>query len=144
MSVTFNLSSEFTFAQRPFGDTPFDSPSWETFHEQSAELDGEFNVANSNAHYILSEILNLGSDVEAWGSIDPSTVLMRTSYVNVDTGVTPERVSQGTYIDDNGVGPGCALLDMGRHRGQVESYVTRLRRLAEIAIEREAPEILWG
>ena len=112
---------------------------------RQATEDGEFNVANGNAIYIVQDLLNLSCEEVYGGSIDPSTALMRLAVVfDTASGVIEPSTSQAVRLTAEGVGLGCTVVNMGRSQRQIDSYAERLRRLAEIAIERGAPEIYWG
>jgi len=121
-----------------------DWPQRNALEAREQRDDGEFNVSNANARYIVRELLGLGAEDVHCGSIGPTTVLMRTTHVEPARGAVAPSESRGVHITSEGVGPGCRVIDMGRSAGQCASYVTRLRRLAEIAIERGAPSITWG
>ena len=107
--------------------------------------DGEFNVASANARYIVQDLLNLSCEEVDGGSLDPTTVLMRCATVfDTSRGIEQPSTSQGVRLTAEGVGLGCMVVNAGRSQRQCDSYVDRLRRLAEIALERGAPEIYWG
>jgi len=148
MSVTFSMSHEFTTVERYTGalESDADFDAYDAYLESKCRIDGEFNVANGNAYYILQEILNMGgAEVECYGSLPTTTVLMRVSlFLRAEAGVVKASESQAVRMDENGVGLGCKVIDCGRTLGQIESYVSRLKKLAEIAAERGAPEIQWG
>lgn len=112
--------------------------------DREAADDSEMNVSNGNAVYIVRDILNLTSEDVNGGSLDPSTILLRTSYVNTTDGVEAESEAQAVHLSEEGVSLGCRVINMGRTLRQCDSYVLRLRRLAEMAIERGAPSIHWG
>lgn len=115
------------------------------YFAREAQDDGEVNVANANAAYIVQDLLNLPHTEVYGGSLDPSTVLMRLAVVfNPGAGVVERSESQAVRLDENGVSLGCRTINMGRTESQVESYIARLRRLAELAIARGAPSIVWG
>lgn len=115
------------------------------YFAREAQDDGELNVANANAAYIVQDLLNLSHTEVYGGSIDPSTVLMRPAVVfNPAAGVVQPSESQAVRIDASGVGLGCRVINCGRSERQIDSYIERLRRLAELAIERGAPSIVWG
>ena len=117
----------------------------DAYWARESDEDGEFNVANGNAIYIVQELLNLPHTEVYGGSVEPTTVLMRLAVVfDTARGVVQPSESQAVRIDANGVGLGCRVFNAGRSERQIDSYITRLRRLAEIAIERGAPEIVWG
>jgi hypothetical protein len=112
--------------------------------EREATEDGEFNVANGNAAYIVQDLLNLPCEEVYGGSIHPAMVLSRLGYVDTAAGVEQPNKSQAVHLTSEGVSLGCMIFSGGRSQRQCNSYVTRLRRLAEIAIERNSPSIVWG
>ena len=112
---------------------------------RQATEDGEFNVANANAVYIVQDLLNLHDEAVYCGTVEPHIVLMRLATVfSTAQGVEQPSEGQAVRLTDEGVGLGCKFINAGRSQRQCDSYVERLRRLAEIAIERGAPEIVWG
>ena len=112
---------------------------------RKAVEDGEMNVANSNAIYIVQDLLNLSCEEVYGGSLDPSTVLMKLAVLfSTANGVQERTEGQAVRLTAEGVGLGCKFINMGRSERQIDSYVDRLRKLAEIAVERGAPEIVWG
>lgn len=121
-----------------------DRQAEEALDEREALEDGEFNVANGNAAYIVQDLLNLSSEEVYGGSLHPAMVLSRLGFTNTAAGVVEPSESQGVRLTAEGVSLGCRYINMGRSQEQCDSYITRLRRLAEIAIEREAPSIVWG
>jgi len=121
-----------------------DWPAIRELEARSQKDDGEMNVSNLNALYIVRELLGVGPEDVFGGCIDPTTVLMRTAYVDAARGAVAPSEEQGIHLSAEGVGPGCRVIDAGRSSAQCASYVARLRRLAEIAIERGAPSIVWG
>ena len=166
MSVTFSLPREFVQTPRMAeascpscrGKTSRDSDidcescmgyggdtaAEDAYFKSLAELDGEFNVANGNATFILREVLNM-PEAECYGSIDPSTVLMRVAtFFDLSSGVVEPSQERAVILTEEGVSEGATVIDCGRSLDQVERYVASLKRLAEIAIERGAPVIQWG
>jgi hypothetical protein len=111
---------------------------------REAVEDGEFNVANGNAVYIVQDLLNLSCEEVYGGELHPAMVLSRLGFTNTTSGVVEPSESQAVRLTAEGVGLGCRFVHMGRSQSQCDSYVERLRRLAEIAIERGAPSIVWG
>jgi len=108
-------------------------------------VDGEFNVANGNATFIVQDLLNLPCEDVYGGSLDPSMVLARLAVLfNTANGVVERTEGQAVRLTPEGVSLGCKFINMGRSQDQIDSYVERLRRLAEIAVERGSPEIFWG
>jgi hypothetical protein len=167
MSITFSLPQQFTRAGRRLitscvacgGDiygkqTPAqdcesclgyggDTEAENNHLDRVAEIDGEFNVANGNGCFILRDILNI-HNVSSWGDVPPSTVLQRiATYYNPESGVTETTEEQGVVLTSEGVAPGATVIRCGRSLRQVESYVSRLKRLAEIAVERGC-NIQWS
>lgn len=117
----------------------------DAYFAREASEDGEFNVANGNAAYIVQDLLNLSSEEVYGGSLDPATVLMRLAVIfDTSKGVEEPSTSQAVRLTAEGVGLGCTVVNLGRSQRQCDSYVSRLRRLAELAVERGAPEIIWG
>ena len=121
-----------------------DTEAENRLHGREGNEDGEFNVANGNAQYIVQDLLNLSCEEVYGGSVAPYEVLTRLSFTNAGGGVIPPSESQAVRIDENGVDLGCRVINFGRSERQIDSYISRLRRLAEIAVERGAPSIVWG
>lgn len=122
-----------------------DREAQEALYARDSQEDGEFNVANANAIYIVQDLLGLHCDEVYGGSLDPATVLIRLASVwdtSKDT-IEPSE-EQAVRLTAEGVSLGCKVISMGRSQRQCDSYVSRLRRLAEIALDRGAPEIVWG
>ena len=111
---------------------------------RQATEDGEFNVANGNAIYIVQDLLNMSCEDVYGGDLHPAMVLSRLGFTNTPAGVMERSESQAVRLTAEGVGLGCTVINMGRSQRQCDSYVERLRRLAEIAVERGAPNIVWG
>ena len=117
----------------------------DAYFARQSDVDGEFNVANANAAFIVQEILNLSHQEVYGGSLDPATVLMRLAvYFDPSKGVEAPSETQAVRLTMEGVGLGCTVLNMGRSQTQVERYLHSLRKLAELAVERGSPEIYWG
>lgn len=114
-------------------------------YERQAIEDGEFNVANANAIYIVQDLLNLPHTEVYGGSVEAHEVLTRLAVVfNIEAGVVAPSEGQAVRLSEEGVSLGCRVINGGRSLSQCERYVESLRRLAEIALERGAPEIYWG
>jgi len=114
-------------------------------YAREADEDGEMNVANANAIYIVQDILNLPHTEVYGGSIEPTALIMRLAvYFDPSRGVVDPSESQAVRLSSEGVSLGCRVINCGRTSRQVDSYISRLRRLADIAIERGAPAVVWG
>jgi hypothetical protein len=112
---------------------------------RDAREDGEFNVADGNAAYIVQDLLNLRGEEAYGGALAPHLILSRLATVfDTANGVEEGSETQGVILTADGVAPGATVINCGRSQRQCDSYVSRLRRLAEIAQERGAPEIIWG
>ena len=124
------------------GDTDAET----AFYARETDVDCGFNVANGNAAYIVQDLLNLPDEEVYDGSIEPHMVLMRLAVAGAfaQNGVREPSESRGVILTPEGVSDGCRVIDGGRSLEAVESYIVRLRRLAEVAIERGAPSIVWG
>jgi hypothetical protein len=98
-----------------------DTAAQDALFAREADSDGEFNVANGNAAYIVQDILNLPDEEVYGGSIEPHMVLVRlaTAGVFAQNGVREPSESQAIRIDENGVGLGCQVIDCGRSLRQV-------------------------
>jgi len=119
-----------------------DKDAEDAHQNRIASIDGEFNVANTNGLFILEEVLNLEADY--CGEVWPSVVLSRlAAYYNPESGVIDPSEEQGVILTSEGVAPGATVINCGRSLRQVESYVARLKYLAEIAIERDCC-ICWS
>ena len=126
MSVTFSMDAP--SGARLEGDSDAD---WGRYLS-AKEAEGEFNVANGNAHYILSEILKI-ENCEMWGSMSGEELAFRLSHVvseDVDGGFRP------SHQDGN-------VIDCGRSFSQCERYLASLVKLAKVAAERGVG-IIWG
>jgi hypothetical protein len=106
-----------------------------TFSVENTPL--EMNVANRSAAIILYNLLGYGeSEVELWGGeLDPSDVLRRLaiSETKAPSLVTPTRESRGVYMDKNGVGEGCRVIECGYPLERIMRYVTTIQIMAEQA-----------
>lgn len=113
---------------------------------REAECDGTFNVANGNAAFIVQDVLNLPCEAVEYGAIDPATLLQRLAVFEpfLANGVQAPSQEQAVVITDDGVDVGATFINCGRSLDQIEGYVRRLRLLAERALERGAPEVVWG
>jgi len=106
--------------------------------------DGEFTVTNANARYIISDLLGLpGADIDD-GSIASDAVLRALAISGPFKGVVDSRVEQSVRISMEGVSDGPTIHHGGRSLDQCERYISKLRALAELAIKRGAPQIVWG
>lgn len=121
-----------------------DTEAQDALKEREATEDGEFNVANANAIYIVQDLLNMSGEDIYCGSLHPALVLSRLGFTNTAGGVVDPSEGQAVKLTPEGVSLGCKYINAGRSQRQCDSYVVRLRKLAEIAIERGAPEIRWG
>ncbi len=105
------------------------------------------NVANGSAALILFDLLGFSrQEKELWGGeLNPSDVLRRLSMheVRMPNLVSEPSESRGTYIDENGVGPGCLVIDMGYSQERIMRYVTTLEVFARHA-EQTGEEITYG
>ena len=160
MSITFSLPMDFMQVARPLisacpscGGESYggkktadpdcqscwgmggDSEAESTHQHRITEVDGDLNVANVNGRFIVEDILNLEFDF--CGEVIPSVVLMRIAafFSRCLVSKAPS-VEQGVHLTMEGVAPGATAVDCGRSLWQVESYMPRLTRLAEIALER--------
>lgn len=107
----------------------------------------EMNVANASAKLILREILNFGAkekDIYG-GTLDPTDVLIRltTAEYRISSLVRPTTETQGVILTENGVAPGCKVVECGMNEERLQGYVDKLRILANKAIELET-EITYG
>jgi hypothetical protein len=93
---------------------------------------------SSYGSLIIHELLNYGTTEKdsSIGTLDPSDVLIRLTTVSARIAnlVQPASVSQGTYIDANGVGPGATVYNMGLSEERLQRYIDSLRELAEVAL----------
>ena len=115
----------------------------ENYFDQKSLVDGEFNVANGNAAFILRDVL--GTDGEPYGSMDADLVLLKVSaFTDAQSGVletvTHER---GVIVDEEGVRPSLTVINCGRTLRQVQSYLDRLADLAVICQSR-GEKVTWG
>ena len=95
--------------------------------------------------WILRDVLNMGDEADYCGSISPTTVLMRCAvFLNPEQGVEEPSCEQGVRLTPEGVSLGATVCYGGRSLDQIESYVSRLKRLATLALERGSPVIQWG
>ena len=111
-----------------------------------ATLEGEFNVANANADFILRAVLNLADEEadDCAGSLNPSIILQRiATFTDPSRGEVLPTSTQAVRLSAEGVGLGVTFINAGRTVAQVESYLMRLKRLAEIALA-EGVEVTWG
>ena len=138
MSITFSLPQEFNsnITQCPHSQ---EAACEDCYWAIRAE-DGEFNVANTNGLFIVRDILDL--DLDYYGEVMPSTVLMRLG-VWAGDGVIEPSTRQGVRLTPSGVGLGATVINGGRSKEQVNRYISQLRRLAELAIERGC-NIRWS
>ena len=117
-----------------------------SIEDARSRLEGEFNVANANADFILRAVLNL-ADKEAddcAGSLNPSIILQRiATFTDPSRGEVLPTSTQAVRLSAEGVGLGVTFINAGRTVAQVESYLVRLKRLAEIALA-EGAEVTWG
>ena len=105
-----------------------------TFSVENTTL--EMNVATGSAAIILFELLGFGRDeVGFWGNLDPADVLRRlsTSTYKVPSLVRPSSESQGVFMDANGVGLGCRVIESGYSADRIMRYATTLQLMAEQA-----------
>ena len=116
-----------------------------TFNVTNTRL--SLNVANGSAALILFDLLGFSrQEKELWGGeLDPSDVLRRLSMheVRMPNLVSEPSESQGTYIDENGVSPGCRVFESGYSQERVMRYVTTLEIFARHA-EETGEEITYG
>lgn len=124
-----------------------DAEAWRKVDTLRSELEGEFNVANTNARFILGELLNVPTHEGLYGSLDGATAAMRlaTSAYKVDGtfGVRVQSEEQAVHLSDAGVSLGATVIDCGRSADQIAGYVEALTRLVEIATD-EGCGIAWG
>lgn len=96
------------------------------------------NVANANAGVILFDLLGYGRAEKdyACGDLDPADVLRRLSYADDKAAqcARPASQSRGVYIDDNGIGDGCRVIECALPVERVEHYVGKLREMATEAL----------
>jgi len=98
-----------------------------------------FNLGNRSAGILLFDLLGYSrEDRDLWGELDPSDVLRRlaTAESKVSALVTPETESRGTYMDENGVGPGCLVIESGYDSRRLQRFITGMRDLATSAVEK--------
>lgn len=115
-----------------------------TYWERRHHGDGEFNVSNYNGMYILSDVLNITMP-DYCGSISPTIIMMRcATFLGAEQGVVEPSCEQDVRLTDEGVSMGPMVCSGGRSLDQIESYVSRLKRLATLALERGCTEIQWG
>jgi len=106
----------------------------------------DLNVSNRSAGLILFGLLGYDrADVALWGDLDPADVLRRlaTSEYKIPALVEPTRESRGVYMDENGVGEGCLVLDFGYDAERIMRYVTQLQIMADLAAQL-GKEISYG
>jgi len=130
MSVTFSLDRE-SRVPYPFGgDAEPTEEEVDAYFSALAE-EGEFNVANGNAVYILRDILK--TDGEMCGSMTADDLALRLSMVDdfsVAGGIKPTTLS-------------ARMFNFGRTYDQCERYVRSLVRLSKLALA-EGVGIRWG
>lgn len=105
------------------------------------------NVSNVNAGVILFDLLGYGraeQDVYG-GTLDPADVLRRLSYADDKASecARPASQSRGVYIDDNGVGDGCLVIECGLSVDRAAQYVGALREMATEALATDR-QITYG
>jgi hypothetical protein len=125
-----------------------DREAWLKADDLRAEREGEFNVANTNARFILSELLNVSTADGLYGSLDAGTAAIRlatSAYKTADGtfGVREASETQSVRVSAEGVSLGPTVVDCGRSADQVVRYVEALERLVEIA-QSEGCGINWG
>lgn len=131
MSVTFQLDMD--TGVRPgwaLDEEPTDA-QLENYYA-ARESWGEFNVSNSNAGYILRDLLGL-EQPESWGSLSQDEFLYRLSHLepmSVVGGIVPlER-------EEN-------FVSCGRSVSQCDRYVAKLVQLGQLA-QKHGCGISWG
>lgn len=125
-----------------------DREAWLRVDDLRSEREGEFNVANTNARFILSELLNVSTADGLYGSLDAATAAMRlatSAYKTADGtfGVREPSETQAVHVSAEGVSLGATVVDCGRSADQVAWYVEALERLVRIAVA-EGCGICWG
>jgi hypothetical protein len=96
------------------------------------------NVANANAGVILFDLLGYGRAEKdyACGDLDPADVLRRLSLADDKAAqcARPASQSRGVYMDANGVGDGCLVIEGALTTDRVGQYVDKLREMATEAL----------
>jgi hypothetical protein len=139
MSITFFLSSSETcypacpscggrMNGQPEPDRECSHPECEGYGPYPVSNTPELNVANTNAHVILRDLLgySLGADVDPYaGTLDPADVQLRLSMA----GYKVEECTRQTKVSGN-------YISFGLNGARIERYVSELSRLAVLAIRR--------
>jgi len=154
MSVTFSIDAPTAFPSpaMPRHDDPDYHAKGEAWYEarcivmaQREDVEGEFNVANANARYIVEALL--GEEFDYCGSLDATTAAQRLSIALAmgaeDAGVVTPTDDGGVRLTLDGVGVGSRNIDCGRSAAQVSGYAGAVAHLVEIAQARGCG-IQWG
>lgn len=99
MSVTFSLPNDYC-------QVGGDSDAEARYFEAKSSIDGEFNIANANAAWLLREVLNIRHEDEETSIPVYMAQARLNAFTSPDSGVEKPTVETGIMIDANGVGPG--------------------------------------